>query len=81
LVTGFLQAGSVSIRPTLTDEVPATHVVSFRKTDLAPFASFSTPAPSGIVHFMGSTLQFFQVTTSKTQELALRCCGARMELL
>jgi maltodextrin utilization protein YvdJ len=63
LVTGFIQAESVLIRP-VTDPL-ATHAVSFSIKDLARLASFSTPAPSGIVHFTGRTLKFFQVITDR----------------
>jgi hypothetical protein len=64
LVTGFIQAERVLIRP-VTDPV-ATHVVSFSGDDLAPLASFSTPALSGIVHFTGRTLKFFQVIIDRS---------------
>jgi hypothetical protein len=64
LATGFIQAESVFVRPG-TNEV-ARHVVAFSIKDLARLGSFSTPAPSGIVHFTVFTLKFFQVILVRT---------------
>ena len=62
LMTGFIQAKNISIRPVaIDDHKEVTHVLHFSFEDLAPLASFFTPAPTGVVHFMASTSRFFQV--------------------
>ena len=61
LRTGFIQARNISIRPVADGPEEGTHVVSLSVNDLAPLASFFAPAPTGVVHFMASTLKFFEV--------------------
>jgi len=61
LTTGFIQAKAISIRaPAIDDHEETTHVLSISLDDLAPLASFFTPASTGVVHVMASTRNFFQ---------------------
>ena len=62
LTTGFIQAKAISIRALAIDDgEESTHILSVSVNDLAPLASFFTPASTGVVHFMASTRKFFQV--------------------
>jgi len=60
LVTGFFQASNVYIHSVAEGRKEETHVVSFGLGDLSALSSFSTPASTGVVHFMASTLNFFR---------------------